>query len=111
MKKQVNAIELLDFFAGVVKQQLHIDNSLIPLNILITVASYATKNEELTVKALFTRLPYSTMGVRNHFNRLLTTGWIKLEQARHDKRIKTVKPTLKLFDKLVLIEDELGKYF
>ena len=75
---------------------LPIGHSFIPYDILITVVESHTNNEELTVKALFASLPYSDMGLRYHFRKLLNDGWIELQPMNRDKRVKQIKPTEKL---------------
>ena len=75
---------------------LPIGHSFIPYDILITVVESHTNNEELTVKALFASLPYSDMGLRYHFRKLLNDGWIELQPMNGDKRVKQIKPTEKL---------------
>jgi hypothetical protein len=75
---------------------LPIGHSFIPFDILVTVIESFTSNKELTVKALFATLPYSDMGLRYHFRKLLETGWIELHSVSGDARVKQVKPTDKL---------------
>jgi hypothetical protein len=60
-------------------------------------------NDPLTVKALFTALPYSDMGLRYHYRRLVTSGWIEVKPSSKDKRNKTLIPTLKLMQAFDLI--------
>lgn len=82
---------------------LPIGHSFIPYDILIAVIKSYITNEGLTVKALFASLPYSDMGLRHHFRRLIETGWIELHATDIDARVKQVKPTEKLtsrFDNL-----------
>ena len=55
-----------------------------------------TSGKELTVKALFATLPYSDMGQRYHFRKLVENGWIELHAIDGDARVKQVKPTEKL---------------
>jgi len=55
-----------------------------------------TSGKELTVKALFASLPYSDMGLRYHFRKLVQSGWIELQTTNDDARVKQVKPTEKL---------------
>ena len=58
----------------------------------------SSDSEALTVKRLFATLPYSSTGVRYHFERLLNDGWLELDDGINDKRIKIVKPSPKLID-------------
>ena len=60
--------------------------------------SESSDSEALTVKRLFATLPYSSTGVRYHFERLLNDGWLEFDDGITDKRIKIVKPSPKLID-------------
>ena len=75
---------------------LPIGHSFIPYDILVTVVEHFTINKELTVKALFASLPYSDMGLRYHFRKLVQSGWIELHVIDGDARVKQIKPTEKL---------------
>jgi hypothetical protein len=76
-------------------QHLPIGHSLIPLNLLMVVCA-TEENIDLTVKGLFASLPYSVMGMRYHFNRLIEEGFIALVSSTADSRVKHVIPTSKL---------------
>ena len=75
---------------------LPIGHSFIPYDILVTIVEHFTNNKELTVKALFASLPYSDMGLRYHFRKLVQSGWIELHAIDGDARVKQIKPTEKL---------------
>ena len=75
---------------------LPIGHSFIPYDILVAVVEHFTNNKELTVKALFASLPYSDMGLRYHFRKLVQNGWIELHAIDGDARVKQIKPTEKL---------------
>lgn len=90
--------------------QLPIGHSYIPYDILMTVIHSSINNNELTVKALFASLPYSSMGLRYHFRRLLDRGWIELESDKVDARVKQVKPTIKLNNKIDQIVEVLHPF-
>jgi hypothetical protein len=64
--------------------------------------------KELTVKALFATLPYSDMGLRYHFRKLVDTGWIELHAVNGDARVKQVKPTEKLSKQFGLLTANLS---
>ena len=65
-------------------------------------------DNELTVKALFASLPYSDMGIRYHFDKLVKTGWIELHSGDIDTRIKRVKPSEKLSKRFSLLSNQLS---
>ena len=90
---------------------LPIGHSFIPLDILLTVIRGSSEGEDLTVKALFTALPYSDMGIRYHFRTLIKSGWIELHNGDKDTRIKRVKPTEKLIKRFALLSQQLNPLF
>lgn len=90
---------------------LPIGHSFIPFDILLTVVRGSAEGEDLTVKALFTALPYSDMGIRYHFRTLIKNGWIELHNGDKDTRIRRVKPTEKLIKRFALLSQQLKPLF
>lgn len=86
---------------------LPIGHSFIPFDILLSVMKGNEDGEDLTVKALFTALPYSDMGIRYHFRSLIKNGWIELHNGDVDTRIKRVKPSEKLIKRFALLSHQL----
>ncbi len=84
-----------------------IGNSFIPYDILLMVLKASLSGEDLTVKALFASLPYSLMGTRSHFNKLIKENWIELHNGDADSRIKRVKPSEKLIKKVIELTNNL----
>ena len=89
---------------------LPLDNSFIPFDLLIRIGIAYFECNELTLKSLFTGLPHSEMGMRYHFKRLLSNGWIEVLPSKTDKRSKLVIPTSKLLDQLTLLDQEFSKF-
>lgn len=87
-----------------------IGHSFIPFDILIATLS-GNNGEDLTVKALFASLPYSDMGIRYHFNRLIDDGWISLHNGDSDSRVKRVSPTEKLIHNFELLYSRIQPIF
>jgi len=87
---------------------LPIGHSFIPYDILVTVVDSFLSDKALTVKALFATLPYSDMGLRYHFRKLIDTGWIELHAINGDARVKQVKPTEKLSKQFGLLTANLN---
>lgn len=75
----------------------------ITLNVL---DSYFSETE-LSVKKLFSDLPYSVMGTRNHFDRLIKDGWIECIKSSKDARVRLIVPT----DALLKEIDVLSRNF
>jgi len=96
IEQHLSVVSLLANIRQQTATHLPIGHSFIPYDILIAVAKCSLQNEELTVKALFASLPYSDMGLRHHFKRLIDSGWIELHATNTDARVKQVKPTEKL---------------
>lgn len=76
--------------------ELPIQNSLIALDILNSVALAHFQSQPLSVKGLMAVLPHSLAGLRYHYSRLLNEGWILTVQDRDDARIRWVRPTDRL---------------
>lgn len=96
IKQQQSVVAKLAFIRRQSTAHLPIGHSFIPYDILVTVVEHFTNSKELTVKALFASLPYSDMGLRYHFRKLVQSGWIELHAIDGDARVKQIKPTEKL---------------
>lgn len=86
---------------------LPIGHSYIPFDILLAVYCGDEYGNDLTVKALFATLPYSDMGIRYHFKKLITSGWLELHNGDKDTRIKRVKASSKLVKRMELLDERL----
>ena len=107
IKQQQSVITTLALIRKQTAAHLPIGHSFIPYDILVTVVDSFTSDKELTVKALFATLPYSDMGLRYHFRKLVDTGWIELHAVNGDARVKQVKPTDKLSKHFELLSNSL----
>lgn len=108
IKQQQAVVATLAFVRKQSATHLPIGHSFIPYDILVTVVDSFTNNKELTVKALFATLPYSDMGLRYHFRKLIDNGWIELHAVSGDARVKQVKPTDKLSKQFALLSNILS---
>ena len=108
IKQQQSVVANLAFIRKESAAHLPIGHSFIPFDILITVVECFTSDKELTVKALFATLPYSDMGLRYHFRKLVDTGWIELHTTTGDARVKQVKPTEKLAKQFELFSKSIS---
>lgn len=108
IKQQRFVVANLAFIRKACSLHLPIGHSFIPYDILITVVECFISDKELTVKALFASLPYSDMGLRYHFRKLIDTGWIELHAVNDDGRVKQVKPTEKLSKQFSLLSTNLS---
>lgn len=101
--------ELLKKTRTVTAANLPIGHSFIPYDILLYLFHCQSIEETLTVKSLFASLPYSDMGTRYHFNRLVANGWIELVANEKDTRMKVCRPTDKFISRFELIAKELAR--
>ena len=77
-------------------EHLPVDHSFIPYDILLQVCASHAANERISVKGLFSKLPFSDMGIRYHFDRLVKDGWIELTPDQTDGRVKLAVPSERL---------------
>lgn len=66
---------------------------------------------ELSVKILFAELPYSVMGTRHHFDKLIKANWIECKKSDKDARVRLVLPTDNLLSAIDLLSDNFQKTF
>jgi len=80
---------------GWCRENLPTENSLIAYDIVLILAIHNYSKSTITVKQLFSSVPYSYTAIRKHYQRLLADDWIELYSDTVDKRIKFVRPTTK----------------
>lgn len=110
MIKSLLSIEKVQKIREAAGNVLPIGHSFIPFDIVIATYCGDIDGSDLTVKSLFASLPYSTMGIRYHFKKLLADGWIELHNGDKDTRVKRVRVTNKLLVQLQLFDREIEKY-
>lgn len=111
ISQPIQFVRLLEGMRKHTSALLPVGHSFIPYDILLAVIRGNAEGEDLTVKALFTALPYSDMGIRYHFRTLIKSGWIELHNGDKDTRIKRVKPTEKLIKRFALLSQQLKLLF
>ena len=99
-------LETLNRTREVTREHLPIDHSFIPFDILLHVFAAHTRNERLSVKGLFAKLPFSDMGIRYHFDKLVTAGWITLTPDETDGRVKLCAPSSRLIDSIQALAED-----
>ena len=109
--KQHGLVNLLKDIRWQISIHLPIGHSYIPQDIIFKVLDGYFENRELSVKILFAELPYSIMGTRHHFDRLLKSEWIESRKSEKDARVKIVLPSTKLLKRLNLLTNNLEKTF
>lgn len=88
------------------RENLPLNNSLIPLELLLFLAICQAEGTRLTVKGLTVSSAFSPLGAGIHMRRLERENFIKLEQDDTDRRVKYIVTTPKL-DKLLVAYIEL----
>lgn len=109
--KQHGVVNLLRDIRWQISTHLPIGHSYIPQDIIFKVLDGHFENREMSVKILFAELPYSVMGTRHHFDRLLKSEWIESRKSEKDARVKIVLPSSKLLKRLNLLTNNLEKTF
>jgi hypothetical protein len=109
--KQHRLVNLLKDIRWQISIHLPIGHSYIPQDIIFKVLDGYFENRELSVKILFAELPYSIMGTRHHFDRLLKSEWIESRKSEKDARVKIILPSTKLLKRLNLLTNNLEKTF
>ena len=96
-------IQFLLVIRKISASNLPIGHSSIPYDLLLNVLDSYYMDEPLSVKGLFSRISFSEMGTRSHFNRLIKNDWIKLEVDGEDSRVRVCIPSEKLLDQFTVI--------
>ena len=78
------------------REHLPLNNSLIPLEMLLFLAICRAEGKRLTVKGLTNSSAFSVLGAAIHMRRLQREGYITLEQDNTDRRVKYILTTPKL---------------
>ncbi len=78
------------------RENLPLNNSLIPLEMLLFLAICQAEGKRLTVKGLTSSSAFSVLGAGIHMRRLEREGYITLEQDKTDRRVKYILTTPKL---------------
>lgn len=95
------------------RENLPLNNSLIPLELLLFLAICQAEGKRLTVKGLTSSSAYSVLGAGIHMRRLQSEGYITLEQDSADLRVRYIQTTPRL-DRLLaayltVLEDYFGQ--
>ena len=98
-RELLRAIEAFKQIRELTNEHLPVDHSFIPYDILLQVCAAHEMNERISIKGLFSKLPFSDMGIRYHFERLVKDGWIELTPDQTDGRVKLAVPSEKLIER------------
>ena len=93
-------------FRTLIHENLQIESTLIPLDILLLVLdSDGVRN--VTIKLLLSGLTHSQTGVRYHLKRMIAQDWLVLSKGELDKRNTFVTLTPRARIALAKVESEL----
>jgi hypothetical protein len=104
-------IKLLAEIRGHLSTHFPFGSSTIAEDIIFKVLNTYFSGTELSVKILFAELPYSLMGTRHHFNRLLKDDWIECIKSDKDARVRLVIPTNRLLEQITFLSENFQKIF
>ncbi len=87
--------------------RLPINNSIIPLAIILKTMRYHLESNELSLKKLYSEVKSSELGTRIHISKLIKNNWISINTCSKDSRVKIIKPTAKMLDTFNTLSNEL----
>ena len=67
--ESLRVIEIFKHIRELSTEHLPVDHSFIPYDILLQVIAAYEVNERISIKGLFSKLPFSDMGIRYRFGR------------------------------------------
>lgn len=79
---------LLSQIRALSHRHLPMSNSFIPYDILLLIITHKVNGDSISVKSLFASLRHSDSGIRYHFDKLISMGWISLHPHHKDSRVK-----------------------
>jgi DNA-binding MarR family transcriptional regulator len=97
-------------FRSSVHENLQIQSTLIPLDILLLVMDNDGVRD-VTIKLLLSGLSHSQTGVRYHLKRMISEGWLALSKGELDKRNTFVTLTTRSRIALAKVETDLSAAF
>lgn len=80
---------------------LPMGDSLIAYDLILYIAITYVEEQHITIKQLFASQPHSYTAIRQHYNRLLSDGYVVHKSHTHDKRVKYIEPTEKFISAVV----------
>ena len=76
MEQEISVIKYLVALRNCSKQSLPMSDSLVAYDLILFIAIHCGERQPLSVKQLFSSLPHSYSALREHYNRLLTDGYV-----------------------------------
>jgi len=101
MGNEIRVIQLILALRNCSKMNLPISESLVAFDLILFISISYLDRKPITIKELFSNLPYSYTAVRQHYNRLLINGYITHKPHENDRRVKYLEPTNKLVNSVI----------
>jgi len=92
------------------QQNLPVDTSFIPYDILVFLYKSHATGQSLNLKEFFLLFRYSEMGVRYHLKQLVKDDWVRLAENPADQRSKLMEVTPKFIEQMEKTLSEISLY-
>lgn len=111
MERQENLTdtELTERLRKALEPVLPYGPSLIPLDILVVVATAHHAGQPLSMKELMAVLPYSATGIRYNLAQLIADGWIIKSDSSGDRRLVHLVPSGRVAEAFARVREEFLK--
>ena len=109
-KNHLPLIDLITQIRKISQQNLPVDTSFIPYDILVFIYKAHANAQTINLKEFFLLFKHSEMGVRYHLKRLVSDGWITLVENPEDHRSKLVVVSPKFIAQMEKTLSEISLY-
>ena len=110
LKNHLHLIDLITQIRKISQQNLPVDTSFIPYDILVFLYKAHANAQTINLKEFFLLFKHSEMGVRYHLKRLVSDGWITLVENPGDHRSKLMLVTPKFIGQMEKTLSEISLY-
>ena len=110
MKNNLQLIDLILQIRKISQQNLPVDTSFIPYDILMFLYKAHANKQIINLKDFFQFFSCSEMGVRYHLKRLINEGWISLADNPADRRSKLIVMNPRFLLQMEITLFEIGLY-
>ena len=110
MKNKLHLIDLILEIRKISQQNLPVETSFIPYDILIFLYKTHANKQVINLKDFFRFFNHSEMGVRYHLKRLINDGWVSLADSPTDRRSKLLVMNARFIEQMKKTLFEIGLY-
>jgi DNA-binding MarR family transcriptional regulator len=112
MKKDfVQSAELLLEAKRIWRGAFHEEQSIIPTDILLTVAYRHAEGAPMSMKQLVNDLPHSEAGIKQHLRKLEAKDLVTRQPCQHDGRVVRLLPSSTSIEAIIQIGRQLTELF